>query len=71
MPDTAAVDTTADTTQRATHRNSWQARAKKTAYLSQFCNIRQRLETGVSGLWLQRSRVRAPSVTLLFAGKTL
>jgi hypothetical protein len=36
------------------------------AYLSRFRNIQQRPETGVIGLWLKRrSRVRAPSVTLL------
>jgi hypothetical protein len=57
-------DTTADTTQDATPRNGGRPRAKKTAYLSRFCNVRQHLETGFGGLWLRRSRVRAPSVTL-------
>jgi len=34
-----------------------------------FCNIGQHPETGVSGLWhKRRSRVRAPSLTLLVAG---
>ena len=57
-------DTTSDTTQSATPRNVGQPLAKKSANLSQFCNIRQRLETGVGGLWLRRARVRVPSVTL-------
>jgi hypothetical protein len=47
-------DTTFDTTQSATRRNVGQPSAKKSAYLSRFCNTRQRLETGVSGLWLRR-----------------
>jgi hypothetical protein len=55
----APIDTTADTTQSATPRNSRQPSAKKSAYLSRFCNIRQRLETGDIGLWLRRSRGRA------------
>jgi len=59
------VDTTCDTTQRATPRNSGQPRAREPAYLSRFCNLRQPLETGVGGLWLRRARVRVPSVTLL------
>ena len=46
------VDTIADTTQSATRRNGGQPSAKKSAYLSRFCNIRQRLETGIGGLWL-------------------
>jgi len=58
------IDTTSDTTQRAMRRNSGQPPAKKTAYLSRFCNVRQRSETDDIGLWLRRSRVRAPSVTL-------
>src|SRR5215217_4303722 len=33
-------------------------------------NSEQRPETDDSGLWLRRSRVRAPSVTPSFAGKT-
>src|SRR5215208_5854041 len=32
--------------------------------ISVSCNLQQRLETGVGGLWLRRARVRAPSVTL-------
>jgi hypothetical protein len=43
------VDTTFDTTQRATPRNSWRPSANKTAYLSGFSNIGQHRETGVSG----------------------
>src|SRR5918997_7113586 len=31
-----------------------------------FCNLRQRLETDIGGLWLRRVRVRVPSVTPLF-----
>jgi hypothetical protein len=52
-------DTTFDTTERAIRRNSEQLPAKKSAYLSGLCNSRQRPETGVSGLWLRRARVRA------------
>jgi len=63
-------DTTADTTQDATRSNCAQPRAKKSAYLSRFCNLLQPLATDDSGLWLRRSRVRAPSVTLPIAGKT-
>jgi hypothetical protein len=63
-------DTTADTNEDATSRNSGEPPAKKSAYLSQFCNLGQPLETGVSGLWLRRAQVRVPSVTLSFAGKT-
>jgi hypothetical protein len=63
-------DTTIDTTEGAPRSNRGQPPAKKTAYLSQFCNVRQHSETDVSGLWLRRSRVRAPSVTLSFARKT-
>jgi hypothetical protein len=60
------VDTTFDTTQSATRRNGWQPPAKKSAYLSCLCNIRQRLETDDIGLWLRRSGVRAigPAVRL-------
>jgi hypothetical protein len=58
-------DTTVDTTQGATRRNRRQPPAKKSAYVCRFCNIQQRLETDDIGLWLRRSRVRAPSVTLL------
>ena len=58
-------DTTSDTTQSATGRNVRQPPAKKSAYLSRFCSVGQHSETGVGGLWLRRSRVRAPSVTLL------
>jgi hypothetical protein len=61
----AMDDTTFDTTQSATRRNSEQAPATKTLYISRFCNVRQHAETGVGGLWLRRSRVRVPSVTLL------
>src|SRR5215208_4959868 len=64
MPFDTTADTTADTTQTATHRNGGQPPAKRSAYMSRFCNVRQHLETGVSGLWLRRSRVRALSVTL-------
>ena len=32
------------------------------AYLSRFCNLRQRPETDIVGSWLRRRRVRAPSV---------
>ena len=52
-------DTTFDTTQSAIRRNSEQPSARKSAYLKRFCNVWQRLETGDSGLWLRRSRVRA------------
>jgi hypothetical protein len=69
-PTVKVVDTTSDTTQSATPRNSERPPAKKSVYLSRFCNIWQRPETGVIGLWLRRSRVRVPSVTLLCAGKT-
>jgi hypothetical protein len=58
-------DTTVDTTQGATRSNRRQPPAKKSAYVCRFCNIQQRLETDDIGLWLRRSRVRAPSVTLL------
>src|SRR5215207_11425406 len=64
------IDTTSDTTQSATRRNTGQQPPKKTAYLRRFCNVGQHSETGVGGLWLRRSRVRAPSVTLQFAGRT-
>jgi hypothetical protein len=47
-----SFDTIADTTQSATRRNSGQLSARKSAYLSRLCNIRQPLETGVGGLWL-------------------
>jgi hypothetical protein len=47
-----SIDTTFDTTQSATCRNIGQPPAKISAYISGFCNIRQPLETGVSGLWL-------------------
>ena len=59
-------DTTADTTQSATRRNSRQPPARKRVYLSRFCNIRKHIETGIGGLWLRRSRVRAigPTVRL-------
>src|SRR5918994_3346039 len=68
--DLSSFDTTSDTTQNATRRNGEQPLARKSAYLSRFCNIEQRLETGVGGLWLRRAQVRVPSVTLSFAGKT-
>jgi hypothetical protein len=67
-PTVKVVDTTSDTTQGATRRNGGQPPAKKSAYLSQFCNIWQHAETHVGGLWLRRARVRVPSVTLLSAG---
>jgi len=54
-PTVKVVDTTSDTTQGAIRRNTGQRSAKKSAYLSRFCNIRQRLETRVGGLWLRRS----------------
>jgi hypothetical protein len=57
-------DTTSDTTQSATPRNGGQPSANKSAYISDFCNIQLRPETGVGGLWLRRARVRVPSVTL-------
>jgi hypothetical protein len=57
-------DTTFDTTQSATRRNSGQPPAKKSVYLSRLCNFGQHVETGVGGLWLRRARVRVPSVTL-------
>ena len=50
-------DTTADTTGGATRSNGGQPSAKKSAYLSRFCNLRQRPETDDIGLWLRRSRV--------------
>jgi hypothetical protein len=59
------IDTTLDTTEGATRRNRGQPRAKKSAYLSRFCNVRQRPETDDIGLWLRRARVRVPSVTFL------
>jgi hypothetical protein len=57
-------DTTADTTQGTTPRNGGQPSAKKSAYLSGFCNRPQRPETDDIGLWLRRARSRFPSVTL-------
>jgi hypothetical protein len=62
-------DTTADTTGNAIRCNSEQGREKNAAYLSRLCNEWQRLATDVGGLWLRRSRVRALSLTLPFAGK--
>jgi hypothetical protein len=62
-------DTIPDTTQSATRRNGEQPPARESAYLSVFCNIGQPLEAGFGGLWLRRSRVRVPSVTLCFAVK--
>jgi hypothetical protein len=50
-PTVKVVDTTSDTTEGATPRNSGQPPAKKSAYLSRFCNVRQHKETGVGGLW--------------------
>jgi len=47
-----AIDTTFDTTQSATPRNVGQPLARISAYLSLFCNTRQRVETGMGGLWL-------------------
>jgi len=38
-------DTTADTTQSATRRNSEQPPAKKSAYISLFCNPWQRMSS--------------------------
>jgi hypothetical protein len=58
-------DSTAGTTQDATRSNRAQPSARESAYLSGFCNLGQRVATDVVGLWLQRSRVRAPSVILL------
>jgi hypothetical protein len=55
-PTVKVVDTSSDTTESATPRNNGQSQAKKSAYLSRLCNIRQRLETRVGGLWLRRSR---------------
>ena len=52
----------------ATRRNGEQPPVKKWAYLSRFCNILQRPETNVSGLWLRRARVRVPSATLSIVG---
>jgi hypothetical protein len=46
------IDTTSDTTQGATPRNSGQPPEKKTASICRFCNIQQPLEARVSGLWL-------------------
>jgi hypothetical protein len=60
---TGEIDTTSDTTEGATRRNCGQLPAKKSAYLCRVCNIWQRPETGIGGLWLRRARVRAPSVT--------
>jgi hypothetical protein len=57
-------DTTPDTTQGATRSNGVPPPAKKSAYLSGFCNVGQRPETDDIGLWLRRARVRVPSVTL-------
>ena len=42
-----SFDTTSDTTQSATRRNRGQPQAKKTAYLSWFCNVGQHPEKGV------------------------
>ncbi len=56
-------DTTSDTTESATTCNSGQLPAKKSSYLSGFCNIQQPPDTDVGGLWLRRARVRVPSVT--------
>src|SRR5215207_2451369 len=67
------LDTTSDTTQCATLRNSGQTPAMKSAYLSRFCNSGQHLETGFGGLWLRRSQARPLMVSLLndprFAGQ--
>jgi hypothetical protein len=52
------------------NRNGGQPLANKLACLSRFCNAWQPGARDVGGLWLRRSRVRAPSVTLAFAGKT-
>jgi len=62
--DAPPFDTTADTTQGATRSDGEQPPANKSAYLNGFCNVGQRPETDDIGLWLRRSRVRAPSVTL-------
>jgi hypothetical protein len=51
------IDTTSDTTEDATYRNVEQPPARKSAYLSRFCNMQQPLEAGVGGMWLRRSRV--------------
>ena len=45
-------DTTFDTTQSATRRNSGQPQAQKMAYLSRFCNLQQHMATDDIGLWL-------------------
>ena len=63
-PTAKVVDTTSDTTEGATPRNSGQPPAKKTALISGICNVGQRVATDVGGLWLRRARVRVPSVTL-------
>jgi hypothetical protein len=45
-------DTISDTTQSATRRNGRLPPARKSAYLSRFCNVRHLLETDGGGLWL-------------------
>ena len=62
-----ALDTTADTTQSATRSNGAQLLARGLAQISWICNMGQLVATYVGGLWLRRSQVRAPSVTLLYS----
>ncbi len=55
LPTVMPLDTTSDIIQDATRRNEEHPEAKKSAYLSRFCDLRQRQETRVCGLWLRRS----------------
>src|SRR5829696_4207802 len=71
----AVIDTTADTTQDATPRNTWQPRAKEIGLSKLILQHRATLGNRCQRIVaLRRSRVRAPSVTLFntcpFAGKT-
>jgi hypothetical protein len=59
-----AINSTSDTTQSATRRNSGQPSARKSAYLSRFCNLPQLSATGVGGLWLRSAGDRVASATL-------
>jgi len=53
LPDSAGVDATADTTERAMHRIGGQPLASKSPQISRCRNKRQRVKTDIGGLWLQ------------------
>jgi hypothetical protein len=66
-----AVDDNFDDNPGERRRTSANGRLVESAYLNGFLNASERRRTYEFGLWLKRrSRVRAPSVTLSFAGKT-